>query len=914
MDPLNIFRRSLGFICVTILLAPACDCITVNGSIGQAVLLPCNVIYKDVFDYQELVVNWQRSENDTVVHSFYYNASQSEYQDKGYQGRTQIFYELLPTGNASLLLMNLSKSDTGNYTCYVIIKEATGHTTKHVELIVNEKQSDRHHRVHSMLVLVIILVNVVFIIIIIRIKQRKISIYKQNNLKYKDWVKTYRKNIIGKYPSQKDHLFPRELRIVCGQKLCTTLKKEIEYFGDLNIIKSEDLFKPNKKNIISERMLLVGDSGMGKSCLCKWFLKRWAQGEHLIYKCMLYLSFKKCPEQQLSVRDLLEKCKAPIDVLKGGNHEVLLILDDIDDLYCDKDENLHLSNDIDTPFDLNTFVTKIINKKLLPETDVLISCNFDSFSKLHSNCQFAFIIQDFSDNETQSYCDTITSNSQKSQIILKTIKENDLSDFTKLPVFNTIICNFLNSSNNQNKLSTPNEVLIDVLQTCLKEMNENELNEDELKQMAKVSYENLAQRKRYKMGKCEDALMSYWRNALSTNDKCYKCSKYQCDILRDILAALHCVWEIHSGQDLNQCLNFWAFGSISHDNKYNKLIQPIVDEHKARFNNFVKFFMRLLIYPDYNSLINNQPAMIGSIKEELVGWFTAQITQEPSNTDLLKVINCLFELYDEQVRNKVSPDFKNIILRNTPLNARDIRALKYCLKMSCLDKIDLRLCGLRDQGVAQLSSIIRSTKYVLISSNNLTTQSGDLLSDILKDPRCATEKLSLGTNNLGPTGAQGLWKALEHNRSLRYLYLYDNDIGDGGTKGMTESLMMNQTLKELQLCGNSFGKDGYKNIKLLQSFKKDLKIVLRITENEELFTYGEQKVRGLSQTWKNYDEVWLRKMLKTVKKDLITKDCDRDMHVAQHRIDRLNKEINNILSEIPHRIDWKSKFNICLNI
>ncbi|XP_075455399.1 protein NLRC3-like isoform X5 [Ascaphus truei] len=908
MAPFPIHRKPLISLSFMFFLISECQSLVITGLLHSDVLLPCAVKYKDDFDYNELVVNWQYSENHTVVHSFHYGRSQPKYQDKRYQGRTEIFYDLLPGGNASLLLRNLSKSDAGDYTCYVIIKESSGYITKHVSLVVEdipESRNDIWFGVISVAVAVAVAVAVCVTIMIIMWKKRGSKKGENTPLLEEDQssglIEKYREFIQQKMVSQKDHLLvPRKLRIVDGRTLRTTHGKYKQGFEDKKTISSEQLFTPQSKKM-SERMLLVGDSGTGKSCLCRWLLRKWALGGALEYKCIVYLSLRnmKSSKQQVSVKELVEErcgCEAPSSVLNSDPHDVLLILDGIDELHCVEHSHFDSNDDINTPFDLSTLVTKIITKDLLPQTNVLVVSRLDSLRELGKNCPMAFVIQDFTDPETQEYYERITAKSVRSDDIINKIKEMKLSDYTSTPLSILIVYNLLDRSENIHlenqleKLFTLNEVLIHNLLKSLKEMNGKELDEDKFKQMAKVSYKNLVQREQNTMGVPEDILMDKWGKALYNNDKCGKCNEYQRDILQNMLAAIHCVWEIQAGEDLKECLDFWTCENNHPRNRNNGLIQLIVSEHTARFHNFVKFFMRLLMYPDYNSLLNNQPTLKEHVKEALVEWFKTKMNPEPSSHNLLKLIHYIFELHDDEVRNTVSPSFKNVLLCNTPLSNIDIQALQYCLINSRLDKAELQLCGLRDRGVKTLEGIICNTKYVLISSNNLTKESAELLGDILKDQECAIEKLALGTNELGPSGAQALWRALEQNRSLRTLYLNRNGIGDEGTEGMNESLAKNVTLRELQLCGNSFGEVGEKNIKMLKHSKEELKVVLRITEDEELFSYVEENAQGLSQTWKNYDETWLRNLLEALQKDMEKNDPIRDP-ITQERVDRLNIQI-----------------------
>ncbi|XP_048024749.1 NACHT, LRR and PYD domains-containing protein 3-like isoform X6 [Megalobrama amblycephala] len=107
-----------------------------------------------------------------------------------------------------------------------------------------------------------------------------------------------------------------------------------------------------------------------------------------------------------------------------------------------------------------------------------------------------------------------------------------------------------------------------------------------------------------------------------------------------------------------------------------------------------------------------------------------------------------------------------------------------------LEKLWLSYCGVTDEGCAALTSALRSNPSHLRELNlseNKIGKSVNLLSDVLKDPHCKLEKLWMRNCDLTDEGCAALTSALRSNPShLRELDLTENNLGYSGRKLLTD--------------------------------------------------------------------------------------------------------------------------------
>ncbi|XP_069486216.1 uncharacterized protein [Ambystoma mexicanum] len=171
-------RKVLSLAVVLTSLASGIARSVLTGVLHGDVLLPCHGAYTGDFRLDCLVINWQRSDSDEVLHSYFNESDQPQYQAEEFKGRTQLFPAEFPKGNASLLLKNLRASDAGHYTCHWILSDKESYAPQQVELLVHGEEESRSEEKNSRLVYLLFSVPVAVmaaavIFTVLRSKQKR---------------------------------------------------------------------------------------------------------------------------------------------------------------------------------------------------------------------------------------------------------------------------------------------------------------------------------------------------------------------------------------------------------------------------------------------------------------------------------------------------------------------------------------------------------------------------------------------------------------------------------------------------------------------------------------------------------------------------------------------------------------------
>uniref|UniRef100_A0A667ZAK5 V-set domain containing T cell activation inhibitor 1 n=1 Tax=Myripristis murdjan TaxID=586833 RepID=A0A667ZAK5_9TELE len=104
------------------------------ANLGKDVLLSCYIRSSSEAGAQASIVaiTWRKEGLSGLVYQYQNGAANLENQNLGFRGRTELLPDAITSGNASLLLRSVRKSDDGVYSCEVISSSGGGTVSIHL--------------------------------------------------------------------------------------------------------------------------------------------------------------------------------------------------------------------------------------------------------------------------------------------------------------------------------------------------------------------------------------------------------------------------------------------------------------------------------------------------------------------------------------------------------------------------------------------------------------------------------------------------------------------------------------------------------------------------------------------------------------------------------------------------------------
>jgi Ran GTPase-activating protein (RanGAP) involved in mRNA processing and transport len=135
---------------------------------------------------------------------------------------------------------------------------------------------------------------------------------------------------------------------------------------------------------------------------------------------------------------------------------------------------------------------------------------------------------------------------------------------------------------------------------------------------------------------------------------------------------------------------------------------------------------------------------------------------------------------------RVNKNLKDLSLDECRIDAAGAKDLMLCLAFKCwLKYLSLVENALDDEVVATTIGRLFSLNYLYLDNCNIGDQTAIKLGDLLKNPKCSLQYVSLETNKITSVG-----------------------INDGNHGGLAQGLLANDTLNDLSLARNQIGDQG----------------------------------------------------------------------------------------------------------
>ncbi|XP_015207738.2 protein NLRC3-like isoform X1 [Lepisosteus oculatus] len=905
--------------------------LNVVGNQSQNVLLPCTFRPPINFSVEHLVINWQKAEHNTILHSFYDMSDHPDFQHDQFKGRTKLFQQEFSKGNASLFLMAITPLDSGTYICLTAVNEKNDFTINEVTLKVQDlKEPDQSETWDTRLLLVLLFPSLLAVAIYVILRRRKIHMHVTEegvpliSIKDRD-IEMYKKSILNEYNMiDTTRIISRDLDIVDPKMLASGTSRELMNYNMTMEKEPLDDFLTLKQCPAGKRILLIADAGGGKSCIMKTMEVVWAKETNLSDTCILNFSCTVLNSvKALSVKEFLNLKEIPstlADALLQNPDRIIITLDGLDEfihmLNLQSTANTSDTVSFTDTLQIGDLVSKIIKKELLPQASVIVTSrrNFDSsLPRWFDRC---VILPALNIKEIKVFCESFCEDQKMSNDIYRQVIEDEtLSCLASVPLHSYFMCQLEKTNSKMlNKSNTCSSVFIGYISSLVsstlkdyadtqEEVNHLTINEKEEKiikcveKLGKLCLETLnsgqlrvnnIDMRKYGL---EPKVLEYFSNVLlKKKNREEEYFEFSHGVFKELFAASYFVHSIENDDELIAALNTLLFlkDSMSGISKTKNDFQLLEDMKTKRYT-LSRLFMGVLA-SQTDLFCQTGSDISENRKKLLMEWFQERIPKYTSE-DQLNLLHCLFELQDKHVTFHVSTYIKEVDLLNTPLSSVDVIALSYSLRQCKLDRLDLRLCEIGDEGIQQLKDVIANSKDVRISANKLTDKSAKVIGHILKLKDCNVEELSIGTNNLQSSGACKIWEALEVNKSLKTLYLHHNNIADEGTEQMKRFLSKNTRLVKINLCGNNFSTRGLGNITDIRNCTK-IEIATTITEDKPFFTFVQEKVDTLQAEIKQYNPGWVKTCLEAVKKDLeenISSEAQALLVKIKHLLDEFNQ-------------------------
>ncbi|XP_006868383.1 PREDICTED: NACHT, LRR and PYD domains-containing protein 12 [Chrysochloris asiatica] len=594
-------------------------------------------------------------------------------------------------------------------------------------------------------------------------------------------------------------------------------------------IQIETLFEPDEERPEPPHtVVLQGAAGMGKSMLAHKMMLDWADGR-LFQGRFDFIFYINCREMnqkaERSLQDLISSCwpeqSEPHPELVQAPECLLFIIDGFDELkpsfhhpqdpwcFCWKEKQ---------PTEL--LLSSLIQKKLLPESSLLITTRPTALEKLHRLLEHPRHVEilGFSEAEIKEYFYKYFHSEEQASQAFNLVRENEpLFTMCFVPMVCWVVCTCLKQQlegaefvrqTSRTTTAVYTLYLLNLMQPKPgTPTHKPPLNQKGLCSLAadglwnqKVLFEEQDLRKHGLDGVDVSAFLNM--NIFQKDINCEKFYSFIHLSFQEFFAAM------------NYILDGWESG-LGPDQNVSRLLAEYGSSNRSFLAPTVRFLFGLLNEEIRSYLEKSLGWKVSPhIKMELLKWIQSKAQSEGSTLQQgsLELLSCLYEIQEEEFIQQALSHFQVVVVNNIATKMEHMVS-SFCMK-SCKSVLVVHLYGAAfsadEDSRERWSSVLQTSLAHLPERSVLPNAYSEHLAAALHNNPNLIE-LVLYHNALGSRGVKLLCQGLRHpNCKLQNLRLKRCHVSSSACEDLAVAVTTNKHLMRMDLSRNSLGLPGMK--------------------------------------------------------------------------------------------------------
>nr|XP_015807968.2 protein NLRC3 [Nothobranchius furzeri] len=622
-------------------------------------------------------------------------------------------------------------------------------------------------------------------------------------------------------------------------------------------IRQEDIFKlPPGRHEPIRTVMTMGVAGIGKTVLTQKFTLDWAEDKanqniHFLFP-FTFRELNLLKEKKFSLVELVHHFFTETkEIWSFEEFQVVFIFDGLDEcrLPLDFTKNLVLS-DVRESTSVDVLLTSLIKGNLLPSAHLWITTRPAAANQIPPECVgMVTEVRGFTDPQKEEYFRKKFRDEKQSKKVISHIKSSQsLHIMCRIPVFcwitATVLEDMMETREGEELPNTLTEMYIHflVVQTKVKKIKYDggaatdphwsPESRKMIESLGKLAFDQL---EKGKLIFYESDLVKYdidisaasVRSGVFTQIFKEERGLYQDKVfffvhlsVQEFLAALHAHLTFSDSQvnllEEQQTTFHESKTRTSKDAEihfYQRAIEKALQSSNGHLDLFLRFFLGL-------SLGTNQTLLQGLLtqkeswqqtNQETVQYLKDKIGGNLTADKLINLFHCLGEVNDCSLVEEIQQSLSSGSLSTDQMSPAQWSALVFILLSSVkdLDVFDLKKYSNSEKALLKLLPVVQTSNKVLLSVCNLSEQSCELLSSVLKSSSASLRDLDLSNNDLQDEGVKLLSDGLKSTKCvLKTLRLSGCLITEEGCAFLVSALKLNPTLlEELDLSYNHPGEE-----------------------------------------------------------------------------------------------------------